>query len=202
MKRTNKLFFPAILVSCLIGCGQEVDYQRPAGARDIVSSEILQRMEDAGHEIYEGLHPPSIQGRYRIRNGFLLIDERWEDHTDQWCDQTRDFLATDDPQVYESSNRLQGDCSGSSDGEMFYISGSNECFSLYARESEDFEGCQRDLIRVFSGCLNRQGIHNFSLAQLVVSQDGESCSELEEQRRINGVDYLRIFRTDLAVRLD
>lgn len=193
------------VVAMISGCvveQQDDEFERPSDAQDIVGDDILERIEEAGQEVYGGSTPPDIEGDYQIRNGEVVFDERWEDHTGNWCDSTRSFSPTDNPDRYDSDVVLEGSCSGEQRGDALYISGSGSCFTLYSSESGPFGGCERDLIRVISGCLVDDGIEDYSVAQIATDISGDSCQELIDDRNINGVDYLRLFRTDLARKVE
>lgn len=192
----------AISLACVVEDQEQESFERPAGAYDVVPDDILDRMVEAGHPVYGGDDPPELEGVYEIRNGSVVYDERWPDHTSGWCDSTRTFISTEDPEVYLSDQVLEGGCSGTTEGDAFYVSGRDNCFSLYTREQGDFEGCERDLIRVLSGCLEDGGIDDYRQAQIAMSMEGDPCDDFVSERRINGVDYLRLFQTNFAQRVE
>lgn len=192
-----------VAIATLTGCVQDDPYERPSEAEDIVDDEILERIEEAGQEVYGGSTPPDIEASYEVRDGEIVFDERWQEEAGgDWCDATWTFTQTENPDRYESQTVLEGDCSGESEGDAVYISGTDRCFSLYSRDQGEFEGCERDTIRVISGCLTDEGIDDFGVAQIATDMSGDDCENLVDDRQMNGVDYLRLFHADIATKVE
>ncbi len=153
--------------------------QLPEGAEEMVSDEELDLLEDAGFEIHYGQAPPWLPYAWEFDS--LVIEHN--DYTPS--DESRsvpvhifDFHETDDDDALSIDIYPEDEPSRQVSG---YISGGDDCFTVYT-EAEGTKGdCNYEGIEVFSGCSHGlaglDGIDEFQWGLLISESDG-TCEEI------------------------
>lgn len=146
----------------------------PEGVNDIFSAEDLQALVDAGMELYLGENPPSLSGSF-------LADSLLIEYDDLGLE---GYLAayvyafseqTDEGEITVAYESIDID---SNDGAAAFITGTEDCFSIFAVFSgfTPADNCTYERASVISGCLDEGNIADFMLGFTMTSLTGE-CTE-------------------------
>lgn len=142
-----------------------------------MSDEQLESLVDIGATVHPGTEPPTIAGTYDLADGTVEYAENEESLELDPCTSIWTVESTDEPHVYTTSLENYGNCSGGSEGTASYISGSDDCFTLYSAGEGDRDGCEISSVAVISGCLTEDGISDFRNASILVEHDGSSACQ-------------------------
>ena len=169
---------------------QPVDVTKvPAEVKAFLSDENLQKMDEAGMNIYTGDNPPNIEGSYEFKNQIIKYDQaggggniirlvyKFEGQKD---DNTINFSAIGDKDTKGEQYLTEG--------KGVFISGEGNCFSIYLEKSDKAGDCDGKSVDIFSACKTNQGLIDMDQGTLWTYR-GDKCSEAEAVP----AGYLRIF---------
>lgn len=178
------------LVVCggiITGCGDDdvsnAEDERPAGSYDVVSDDDLDMFAEAGVSIYGGTDAPSIEGTYLMND----LEQTYKSHSEIDPDYTIvDYYYTFTPTDAEEYG-LEVALEAPSEDHLVegiggYISGTDECFTIYAETSQTANdgNCTITNAELFSGCVGNNAIEDFENAYLRTGLDGD-CGDREGQ---------------------
>lgn len=169
----------AIVLMISTGC-----LQRPDGAKEIISDEDLDVLEDADFEVHYGMAPPYLPYAWEMdglvveRNDFDPAEERRT-----LTDRIFDFGERDDDDGLSIGiHPTDGSRSRTVDG---YMSGADDCFTVYASASGTYGDCNYEGVEAFSGCSHGtaglDGIDEFQWGLIILETDG-ACTEIPMER--------------------
>ncbi len=188
MNRIAYLLIPFVALA-FSGCGPDEDgdngddlYERPEGAQAIVTDAQLDEMVDIGATIYPGSNPADLTGVYDRAGGSIVDADNEATLSLEACDSIWTVEATEDEEVYSTSSEQYNNCSGTVETTASYISGVDNCFSLYLENDGESNGCNFRWAQVISGCLEDDGISDYQEVDLGIENDGTSqCQSLVDQ---------------------
>lgn len=177
--RIAMLMIASLLMSLGLGCGEP--YERPEEAEEIVSDEQLERFEnEAGVPVYGGDSPPDIAATYLFEDREVLYSDSddWPNF-EYWCHSETTYEQTGTEFRYESSSESPN-CDSSSEGNVNYISGDGDCFTLYTEHEGEFEGCYGESLSIRSACLNADGDMENPIGGTIATynEDSSECAEV------------------------
>lgn len=190
MNRITYLLIPFVALAFL-GCGPDEDgdnsYERPEGAQAVITDAQLDELVDIGATIYPGSSPADLTGVYDRANGSVVDADNEASLNRTACDSIWTVEATQEEDVYSSVSELYNNCSGTREAPASYLSGRDNCFSLYVENDGERDGCSFRWAQVISGCLEDGGIRDYQEADLGLEHDGSSqCQSLLNQGLIAG----------------
>ena len=184
---------------------EEDELERPDGARELISDEDLQRLIDKGAVVYPGSTPPDVSGVFDVTGGVVAYHDReWIEGTPT-CYMLWTLETTSDPELYLSSTESYRNCSGTSEGQGNYISGKDDCFTLYGAVDGERDGCEYQIVGIVSGCLTDEGIADKVGAQLagpLHSVQPGSCEALIEQGLMGDEGEIAVLEYDFVSRVE
>lgn len=141
-------------------CGLDEDlYERPDEAREIISGSQLKAFEEAGAKIYGGDSPPDISGTYYFGDYTILYTDSKNfpgPSISYWCHNLITYSQGDPSYQYNHVSHSPN-CEISNEGTAGFISGQDNCFTLYNLTERTREGCNITTIGIFSACLEDDG---------------------------------------------
>ena len=156
-------------------------YERPGGARDLITDAELAILEDVGAVVFGGENPPELAGVYDRAGGEVIYHDRSEIEGTPLCYNIWTVEATTDPARYTLSSENYNNCSGSSEGVGSYVSGDGDCFTLYVASAGERDGCEHYGVGITSGCVTSDGITEMISAGLAgerISVEAGACEAL------------------------
>lgn len=141
---------------------QTVDVTKvPAEVKAFLSDEDLQKMDEAGMNIYTGDNPPNIEGTYIYKDIVIKYDPNGYNFPII----TMNYIfkdQKDDNTVLFSSRGVKEDGSNdksyTSEGKGVFISGEGNCFSVYLDNDEKMGQCESKSVEIFSACKDKKGL--------------------------------------------
>lgn len=168
--------------------GQEEEVcERPQEAEEIVGDEIIVHLEEEGEVPFHcGDSPPDLEGSYEFfdREVYFNDSENWPS-TGNFCDQIQIYQATDTPERYEFSTESP-DCDSSGEALDSYVTGEDDCFTVFAHSETVFNGCERERARMMSACVDEDGDLYDAVASgyTLATEDTPECEDVIEDGRI------------------
>jgi len=156
----------------------------PDEVYEFLDVEDLMRLDDAGMPLYYGDDPPNIEGTFLLDSLLIVYDDSgWEGlpiltYWITFADQAEDQRLTCSYECPEA-----GDVGFGTDG---YISGQEDCFSVFIDVSGQTGGCEYRSLSAYSGCKRPEGIKGFHHGFMMLEKQGEDCDLLVE------VDSIRV----------
>lgn len=165
----------------------------PNAVNDFLDADDIALFTAQGFKVYTGNTPPTINGKWNFNmkisydpgtfDGAYPIGFILPDYVYYFKDQQNSEINA----AYWSDE--VGDISDYNDG---YISGANDCFTVFINQTGEIEGCKYVSPQLISACKTSSGLKNVDMAYLVKSKDGDSCD------RAAPVGYVRIASDPLA----
>jgi hypothetical protein len=168
------------LLACEGAAG--VPLVRPPGSQAIVSDAELGRIRDLGMPLHGGDQPPDISGTYALDSGRYVAATDPSQLGQATCRARTTYSARPDGTLDLDYAYL--DCPGAGTTHGVFISGRGACFSLYARNQQDFEACALTFVTVTSACVSDAGLVDFQYAFLAQAQTGATCAGLVTAGRV------------------
>ena len=163
-------------------CGEDEpedsSYDRPEETLEFITDAQLDSLIDVGAVVYEGDAPPSLTGTYDRRDQRVLFEDNENNIGRDVCYSIWTLEATSDEYRYDSSWETYNDCDSSSEGLAAYVSGQNNCFTLYTTTQSERDGCEFESIGIKSGCLVNGDIEDFMEASIALERPGSACQTL------------------------
>ena len=151
----------------------------PDDVNDFLDQEDIDKLKNAGLEIYTGDNPPNIEGSYLANSQITVYDDAGQvgyqpaDYIYTFADQT------DAGSISHSYDSPDAGDSGSGLGA--FISGDGDCFSVFVRVEGSTYECDYEMPEIFSGCLNDEGIADFAIGFIMTDKEGFGCDALIEE---------------------
>jgi len=148
----------------------------PDGVNEILTSEDLARLAQAGMAVHVGDSPPWIEGEYLMDSLTITYDDIGSAIGTDLIETFVGFAQQDaDAGTIDSS--LHDDVSDGS-GIGGFVSGTGACFTVW----QDFHGsnhpdsCEYRMAQLFSGCIHDDGIEHLQFGYILVERTGP-CEE-------------------------
>lgn len=156
------------------------DFPSPVGS--ILDKADMEKVEAAGMRIYKGDTPPNIEGSYRFDSLVVTYDSESqvvgrEVNADQYQyygqrDGTVKIIYNDE-KIYDGISGSKG-----------YISGKDQCFTIFLQTKKEPEECETVEIELASACKVGEGLGQVKRAA-ILKEKGTACELIS-------VDSLRI----------
>lgn len=170
---------------------QTVDITKvPDEVKTFLSDENLQKMDEAGMNIYTGDNPPNIEGTYTFKNIIIKYDPNGYNFPLVTYNYTFKDQKEDNTVLFSSKSQGGGP-KGESDigeGEGVFISGEGDCFSVYLSNDEKIGECESKSAEIFSACRNERGLVDMDQGTLWTYMS-DQCSKEDYVP----AGYIRIF---------
>lgn len=168
---------------------QSVDVTKvPSEVKAFLSDENLQKLDEAGMNIYTGDNPPNIEGTYIFKDVVIKYDPKGENFPLLTYYYT---FKDQSGKTVNFSHRSEKTVKGEVDlaqGRGVFISGEGNCFSVYLDNDETIGECKFKSAQVFSACKDSKGLIDMDNGTLWTYR-GDKCDENEYVP----AGYLRIF---------
>lgn len=174
------------LLACVPVEEDQIEYERPRGAQDLVSDSELREFEDYGLVIYGGTTPPDPTGTYHRPDRYHKQHDNEAMVGGSHCETYWTIESTDDPTVYNTSVEYVS-CDGEGSSQASYISGEGNCFTLYKTVYLPLNDCDREILSVISACVGEDGLSSPEGVHQVLSLEGETCAGMVANNSISGV---------------
>jgi len=174
----------------------------PEDVNDFLSDEDLKKLEEAGMTIYKGENPPPVDGNYQLDSLTIIYDQYGMEGTQ---------LTGYSWNYYDQRDTGELTCDYASIGQedvasglAGYISGENNCFSVYINFTGNNGTCDYEMPMIQSGCLEETGIAKFVMGYIMTKTEETTpggCSQTmavgsvriteENDQMADKVNYLR-----------
>lgn len=170
---------------------QTVDVTRvPAQVKAFLNDENLQKMDEAGMNIYTGNNPPNIEGTYVYKDMAVKYDPNGYKFPIVTYNYT--FKDQKDNNTVLFSHRSEGGGpkgeSDTAEGKGVFISGEGNCFSVYLDNDEKAGQCESKSAEIFSACKDKKGLVDMDQGTLWTYMS-DKCSKED----FVPAGYIRIF---------
>ena len=169
---------------------QTVDVTKvPSEIKTFLSDENLQKMDEAGMNIYTGNNPPNIEGTYVFKDVVIKYDPNGDNFPlttyyytfkDQKGNNTVNFS-------HRSEKTSEGEISLAK-GKGVFISGESNCFSVYIDNNDLIGKCESRSAQIISACKDKRGLVDMDQGTLWTYM-GDECSK----EKYVPAGYIRIF---------
>lgn len=179
---------------------KEVIKDVPNPVNEFLSSNDVKEYENVGMKIYTGNNPPQIEGLYKSDSLVIFYDKPFENaapvgavvssYNHKFYDQKSDGTI----KVLRQS--LQGEDVGAGVGG--FISGDNNCFSIFVDVNDKSNQCNTNQATIYSACKIEAGLEGLQAGFILKEQEGSKCGAVVP------VGHLRIITEDddLAERIN
>jgi hypothetical protein len=161
----------------------------PESVNKFLDESDLAKIRAQGATIYTGTTPPDISGEYMLNSLSVLYDPgTWSGaypkgfHIPSYIYGFSNQKADGSIRAYYRSDEIED----TADGLGAFISGENNCFSVFINQVGDTNDCHYSSPQIISACMSPQGLKNFTNIYLPKEKDGSGCDELAP------IGYLRI----------
>ena len=147
----------------------------PAGVYEFLNREDIAALEGSDFPVYRGSEAPKLEGKFRLNSLKIKFDKR----------NAQPAGRSLDPYVYTFSDQkddgtIQVDLlsevpqNDTGKAENSYVSGSNNCFTIYMDQKGISKNCSYQMPALLSGCLSDAGIQN---PQEIFIMKTKSCDD-------------------------
>lgn len=159
------------------GCNPVADDGLSPDIHRVVSDQVLREIEATGQVIHRGSTPPNIEGTYDVEP-FVLQASNFQDSSPGFVFAPMFITFSDqDPQALSVRvDYVNGTESGLGLGS--FMAGSGAGFSVFAPVSIVVNGQSAEIVQVFSGELEGNGIRNFQVANFMMDDHGDIANML------------------------
>lgn len=182
------------------GCGEDTEeYERPSEAREIISDDRLDEFTENGFTVHAGDSPPDLEGTYYFGDFEVLYsDSDIYPNFDNYCHSIRTYTQVDGAEyasTYESPNcEAEGEASG------IYISGEDDCFTLYQESSGHRGNCETASESVLSACITSDGdLDDPHSGSYTTKMEGSDCESFIEDGLMKAEGEMSISRRQSGV---
>src|SRR3989344_3249406 len=171
---------------------KEVIKDIPNPVNEFLNNNDIEEYENAGMKIYTGNNPPNVEGLYRSDSLVILYDKPFEDaapvgtkvssYNHEFIDQKPDGtvkLLRKSPQGEDIAAGVGG-----------FISGSNNCFSIFVNVKDQSNQCNINEATIYSACKGEEGLEQLQAGFIVKENKGSGCGKTVP------VGHLRIITED------
>jgi len=147
----------------------------PTGVNQFLDLADFDAILQTGMQIHTGLSPPQIAGTYIISSPQITFDDQGANLPIipyEWSFRNQDLDGTllVDFRSQDGSDRATG-VGG-------FVSGANNCFSVFVAFEGSIRGCDYITPNIVTGCLEANGIREWTLGFLMKSKVGSTCNQL------------------------
>jgi len=197
IKRKKIIIIILMLFASLFYLASTCDKQGkdlPQEVLDMLTDEQIEQLKKDGLNIYEGQNPPNVEGAYLADNEYCVYSS---DGDDDWYTYDYYYNLTN-----QSGDTLivaynGGPGSDISTGDLAYISGDGDNFSIFVESHGIVYGITYTDVTVYSGTIAADGIHDFQFGFIMTSKGDDPYEELMDV----GEDRIFIEDDGLAERL-
>ncbi len=164
----------------------------PYKVNEFLNNVDIKEYESVGMKIYTGNNPPDIEGTYKSDSLVIFYDKPFEDaapvgttvsaYNHRFYDQRADGT------IKISRTAVGGD--DQADGTGGFISGDNNCFSIFANVKDQNDLCSIDEATIYSACKTEEGLENLQAGFITKKAEGPGCAQSVP------VGHLRIITED------
>jgi hypothetical protein len=165
----------------------------PTAVNTFLDQSIIDELAANGFITYTGTTPPTIEGKYAVNAAKIIYDKN-----NEWTGRTLDnYFYTFSGQTTKGVITLTSSSQGANDsgsGNGGFISGKNNCFTVYVDLKGKQDTCDYDMPTLVSGCVKGNTIEKWNYALLMKSHtDNTTCNN-----EMTAVGNVRIIRPDTA----
>lgn len=172
----------------------------PNPVNEFLSSNDIEEYEKAGMKVYTGNNPPNIEGLYASDSLVIFYDKPFKDaapvgtevssYNHQFYDQKSDGTI--------KLKRISLEGGDEAEGVGGFISGDNDCFSIFVNVKDQSDQCSSDQATIYSACKVEAGLEGLQAGFILKKQMGSGCGVVVP------VGHLRIITEDdsLAERIE
>jgi hypothetical protein len=161
----------------------------PAGVNQFLDESDIAQIRAHGATIYTGTTPPNITGEYLLDSLTVLYDPgTWSGaypvghHINSYTYGFSNQKADGSINAHYNSVEI-GD---TANGLGAFISGENNCFSVFINQTGDSNECHYSSPQIISACMAPDGLKNFTNSYLPKEKEGTGCDDLAP------LGYLRV----------
>lgn len=164
----------------------------PNPVNEFLNNNDIEEYEKAGMKIYTGNNPPNIEGLYKSDSLVIFYDKPFEDaapvgtevssYNHEFIDQKPDGtikLLRKSPEGEDIAAGMGG-----------FISGDNNCFSIFVNVKDQSNQCKTDEATIYSACKTEEGLEQLQAGFIVKENEGPGCGKTVP------VGHLRIITED------
>ncbi|MDP3973757.1 MAG: hypothetical protein Q8P92_02905 [Candidatus Daviesbacteria bacterium] len=151
----------------------------PNPVNEFLNNNDIKEYEEVGMKIYTGNNPPNIEGLYKSDSLVIFYDKPFEDaappgvevtnYNHQFYDQESDGT------IKLSRKSVEGDDEGVGMGG--FISGDNNCFSIFVNVEDQFDQCNINEATIYSACKTEEGLEQLQVGFITKEKIGPGCGE-------------------------
>jgi hypothetical protein len=162
----------------------------PSEVSNMLTDEQINQLEHDGLELYRGSNPPNVEGIYLGDSQYCVYSsdgmQDWYTYSYYYnlSDQTGDTLTV----AFDG-----GGGSDVSDGDLAYISGEGNNFSIFVEVNGIDTGITYTNVTVYSGTIDTDGIHDFQFGFIMTAKGPDPTGwlmDVGEDRIFIEDDYL------------
>jgi len=158
---------------------QSVDVTKvPQEVKAFLSDENLQKMDEAGMNIYTGDNPPNIEGTYVFKDVVIKYDPDGANFPLVTYYFTFKDQSSKTVNFSYSSEKGSDGLQDLAEGRGVFISGDGNCFSAYIDNDETTGECKFKSAQIISACKEEKGLVDMDNGTLWTYR-GDKCSETD-----------------------
>lgn len=148
----------------------------PSGVNNFLSARDINSLKTNKFPVYTGFNPPNLSGTYTFDNWTVKYDKMNVFPAGKAIN-TCDYTFSN--QTADGKVDVSYTCdSDSGSGKGSFVSGANNCFSVYVDQTGNYMSCNYYMPAVISGCLDSVGIKDLQYAIVMKSKENTtSCKE-------------------------
>lgn len=164
----------------------------PNPVNEFLNNNDIEEYEKTGMKIYTGNNPPNIEGLYKSDSLVIFYDEPFENvapvgaevssYNHKFYDQKRDGTI--------KLKRIPLEGQDTAEGVGGFISGDNNCFSIFVNVKDQSDQCDTDQATIYSACKTEVGLEGLQAGFILKKQEGPGCG------KVVPVGHLRIITED------
>jgi hypothetical protein len=170
MNRKYGLVFVPLLLVLLLFITSACNTNKTSKISDMITNEQIDQLKEDGLDIFEGSNPPNVEGSYLADSQYCIYssdgDSEWYtyDYYYNFTNQSGDTLTL----AYNG-----GDSSDVSEGDIGYIMGEGQNFSVFVESNGTYEEISYTTVTVYSGTLDTDGIHDFEMGFILTKKSDD-----------------------------
>lgn len=171
---------------------KEVIKDVPNPVNEFLNNNDIGEYENAGMKIYTGNNPPNIEGLYKSDSLVIFYDKPFENAapvgTEVSSYNHKFYDQNPDGTIKVVRQSLEGEDVGAGVGG--FISGGNNCFSIFVDVKDKSLQCNTDEATIYSACKVEEGLGQLQAGFIVKENEGTGCGKTVP------VGHLRIITED------
>src|SRR3989344_1664147 len=149
----------------------------PNPVNEFLSSNDIEEYEKAGMKVYTGNNPPNIEGLYASDSLVIFYDKPFKDAAPVGTE-----VSSYNHQFYDQKNdgtiklkRISLEGGDEAEGVGGFISGDNNCFSIFVDVKDQSDQCSSDQATIYSACKVEAGLEGLQAGFILKKQEGSGC---------------------------